>query len=919
MSLILKIDTILGPATKLSVEDPLLPTSLDGQEGVSVPFTYDLVLMRRLEGRDGGEVPIDKILGTSARIGLLSSTADPDNPTYTHRVGSFSQFVKTGLSAKRKLLVYKARLIPAVMLWGGGVTFRVFEKMNVVDIIREVLEGIRARNNDVRYDLSRLKKQDFPRLAYCVQFRESSFGFVCRLMAQHGISYFFDSGINTPHGNTGSGPAENDTLVLVGLTDAGAKPCASGKLDAKNVDIQGGDDIDNEKTIANFNRSYRSSQRAVSIGNFNPISPTDPLHAEKTIAPSHDVLRQADTSSAAASLLRREEFPAPVEIDPDAKKPDQFVTAYADETIRQEELDVFSVSGMVKNPSFVAGRTFLVEHDETLGQFDQRTFQLTMVKISAFENSYMNNIGLDDILLGLGLDVLNAATFNIGKSVDSDKLVDSTAAMVGGAWGNYLQNEQGVALAKWLYPGSPITKQMTDVLVLPALQGGLGQQWAALLLGNISSTIKDVFNAHKGDFTIQFGAVPWDQGLRVRPQVSAPRPVANGPQLATVVGPKGSKKGQIYADHQLGRVRVRFPWQLKVPPAQSGAAADEGKARFGTDRTTAWVPVSQAWAGTRFGTQFFPRIGDQVLVEHIDGDPERPIISGRVYHADSNYTHLPFSNKELAGQPVTTKTVVEAQGTDLTLSGIETRSTPKPDNGYDRYHLLRFDDRYNDEQLLLRSQGRMDVTAKCCSYDTTEGDRHDLVTSGKDADGKTIGGGSAFKTVGGESDEHIGKSRYEAVDADHQLTVKGDTQFNMKGDWVNVVGGNLSLNAATIVIEASQKLTLKVGGSTLVLNPCGVYLDGAMIYNQCGGPADTAADAHIKDVADATKADPGDDAYMRTKMAGGCGGSGGGGGGGGKRGEQTVPAQHGPECTQDPDHMICVPLPQLCTPDGTGR
>jgi len=92
-----------------------------------------------------------------------------------------------------------------------------------------------------------------------------------------------------------------------------------------------------------------------------------------------------------------------------------------------------------------------------------------------------------------------------------------------------------------------------------------------------------------------------------------------------------------------------------------------------------------------------------------------------------------------------------------------------------------------------------------------------------------------------------------------------------------------------------------------------------MIYNQCGGPADTAADAHIKDVADAAKADPGEPAYMRTPMAGGCGGGGGGGGGGGQRGEQTVPAQHGPECTQDPDHMICVPLPQLCTPDGTGR
>jgi hypothetical protein len=59
--------------------------------------------------------------------------------------------------------------------------------------------------------------------------------------------------------------------------------------------------------------------------------------------------------------------------------------------MRQEELEVFKVSGMVKNASFVAGRTFQVEHDETLGQFDQRTFQPTMVAISAFENSYMNS------------------------------------------------------------------------------------------------------------------------------------------------------------------------------------------------------------------------------------------------------------------------------------------------------------------------------------------------------------------------------------------------------------------------------------------------------------------------------------------------------------------------------------------------
>jgi type VI secretion system secreted protein VgrG len=936
MPKVLKIDTVLGPATQLNGEDPLLLTSVDGQEGISVPYTYDLVLMRRhVDDESDRKVDVTKLLGSSARIGLLSTDKDDEGKRkYVHRLGCFSQFEKVGLSKRLRLLIFKARLIPAVMYWGGGVTFRVFEKMNVVDIIKEVLEGIRAHSSDVRFDLSGLRHEEFPRLAYCVQFRESSFGFLCRLMMQHGISYFFDrewgQDDDDPNKAPGLRPAENDTLVLVGPRDSLALR-SSGTLNAKNVDIQGGEGIDDPDTIAAFTRSYRTSERDVSIGNYNPISPTKPLHAEKTIARAYDIIFQRE-GPPRESVLRREEFPAPADKDPDAmdvknKNPNdpaadenRFVKDYAEEAIRLEELDVFKVSGMVKNSNFVAGRTFQIDKDETLGHFDQREFMLTQVRINAYENSYMSSTLEDvgDFLEGIGAGILNAALFNIPQSLGSDKAVDATTAMVGGAWANYLQNEQAVALAKWLYPNSPMTHQMTELVVLPMLQGGLGQQWPTLLAGNISNTIKEIIKRNAGTFTIQFVAVPWDQGLFLRPQVCAPRPLASGPQLATVVGPKDSKKGDIYADHQLGRVRVRFPWHLKVP-AGSGPSSSPGSDwtdPFDNDRSTAWVPVSQAWSGTRHGIQFMPRIGDQVLVEYIDGDPERPIISGRVYHADNQVSNLPFLYRSLDRQQITTKSLFEAQGqTDITLSGIETRSTPKPDKGQERYHLLRFDDKYNDEQLLLRSQGRLDVTAKCSHYDTTEGNRHVLVSGGKNADGKPVGG-SAFTTVGGEYDEHIGKSRYEAVDADYQLTVKGDTQFALKGGWTTVVGGNLSLNAGTIVIEASQKLTLKVGGSTVVLNACGVYLDGAMIYNQCGGPADSAADAHMKDVADASKADPGEPAQLRTPMAGGCSG---GGGGGGKRGEHTVPAQHGPPCTQDPDHMICMPLPELCTADGDER
>ncbi|HET9395711.1 MAG TPA: contractile injection system protein, VgrG/Pvc8 family, partial [Nitrospiraceae bacterium] len=194
MSKVLTIDTILGKAERFDARDPLLLTSLDGWEGVSVPFVYDLVLARDTAlGEE--KVRIDRLLGSEARIGLLTGKDRDGKPKYLHRVGCFSHFEKIGLSKKQRRLVYKARLIPAVMLWGGGVTYRVFEKKNVVDIIKEVLSGIRAASVDVRFDADQLRTEDFPRLAYCVQFRESNFSFVCRLMAQYGISYFFDRGL----------------------------------------------------------------------------------------------------------------------------------------------------------------------------------------------------------------------------------------------------------------------------------------------------------------------------------------------------------------------------------------------------------------------------------------------------------------------------------------------------------------------------------------------------------------------------------------------------------------------------------------------------------------------------------------------------------------------------------------------------
>jgi hypothetical protein len=110
-------------------------------------------------------------------------------------------------------------------------------------------------------------------------------------------------------------------------------------------------------------------------------------------------------------------------------------------------------------------------------------------------------------------------------------------------------------------------------------------------------------------------------------------------------------KTDICADG-LGRVRVRFPWQRTVPMPNGLADDPERDATdpMNSDRRACWVPVSEGWSGRGFGTQFLPRIGQEVIVSFLDGDPERPIITGRRYNADSGHSNIPFSSGQVDGE-----------------------------------------------------------------------------------------------------------------------------------------------------------------------------------------------------------------------------------------------------------------------------
>src|SRR5262249_6294894 len=114
-------------------------------------------------------------------------------------------------------------------------------------------------------------------------------------------------------------------------------------------------------------------------------------------------------------------------------------------------------------------------------------------------------------------------------------------------------------------------------------------------------------------YSSHFSCIP--STVKFRPARSTPHPFVQGPQTAMVVGPSGE---EIYVD-KYGRVKVQFHWDR------------EGKR---DENSSCWIRVSSPWAGKNWGAISIPRIGQEVIVDFLEGDPDRPIITGRVYNAE---------------------------------------------------------------------------------------------------------------------------------------------------------------------------------------------------------------------------------------------------------------------------------------------
>ncbi len=173
--------------------------------------------------------------------------------------------------------------------------------------------------------------------------------------------------------------------------------------------------------------------------------------------------------------------------------------------------------------------------------------------------------------------------------------------------------------------------------------------------------------------------------VRLRPVRRTPRPVVQGPQTAIVVGPKKDDVNpeEIWTD-DFGRVLVRFHWERKSPDANEAKSEEQDNLQ-----KPCFLRVASLWAGKQWGIQFTPRIGQEVMVEFLEGDPDRPIVTGRLYN---NLNMPPYNNKK------------------KTQSGIKTHSMTG--GGPDNFNELRFDDTKGKEELFIQAEKNKTVNVK---------------------------------------------------------------------------------------------------------------------------------------------------------------------------------------------------------------
>ncbi len=263
-------------------------------------------------------------------------------------------------------------------------------------------------------------------------------------------------------------------------------------------------------------------------------------------------------------------------------------------------------------------------------------------------------------------------------------------------------------------------------------------------------------------YRVQLHSIPGDTPFRLQQQT--PRPLIRGPQTARVVG----KSGDEVTTDEYGRIKVRFHWD------RSDTQDDE---------RTCWIRVAQTWAGASWGTMFIPRVGQEVVVEFLEGNPDRPLITGVVYNANNRVPHKLPDNK--------------------TVSTIMSNSS----TGGNGFNEFRFEDKAGSEEVYMHAERDWRREVKHDEIGKVDNDRTITITSGNDS--LTVSSGNHSITVSS------GKS---------EVTAAQSITLSVGANSVKIDTGGVTINGMKIEVQSTATMSLDAGaslsltGATISLN-----------------------------------------------------------------------------------------------------
>jgi len=707
---------------------------MQGFEHLGALFEYSVDLVGALEGGllaglKGGEPPhvdLHDLVGTEA---CVTMDWGEQKRYFSGYITSFRRGPRRG-----KFVTYTATLRPWLWFATRNKDSRIFQSKNVKDVVTKVLDPY---NGDIKWKLD--DESVYPELDYCVQYNETDFAFVSRLLEEAGIYYFFEH------------DEGKHTLVLTdALSQHDERPSGN--------PISWSNQMKEEATMTDWEHRQEVRSVKATVLDRDYLAPTTEIKADKSAA---------DPIGTKVGKMEWFEYPGRVvhnaaDADPDSHASDN-VKQRA--TVAMQELASLYdfATGTTNAADIGVGMTFeLKEHP------DDKENAKYLAVASNFKLEFADHEAIEDLKLGH----------------DAEHVVCHLLVMKSGDGGPSLAGA---------------------VSALAGLGGGGGSAPAAY-----------------------------------RPERSTPKPVMYGPQTATVVGPSGN---EIETDKH-GRIKVQFHWDR------------EGKKN---ENSSCWVRVSQPWAGNGFGFIALPRIGHEVVVSFLDGDPDRPLVTGSVYNGDN----VPIY--KLPDQ--------------ATVTGLKTRSSKGGDDT--TANELRFDDKKGSEYLWFQAEQDYYRLVKKNAFDLVQEEEKVKVVKSR----REVMGENWYMDIGKDVMHHIGKDLHVNVEADIFYTGGATCQVKLAKDMSVSVGGELGVQlggktalkskedinvqsetgkitfktatgdfaveamsvkikgTSSIALECPGGISLMVGGSIVNVSSAGVDIVGPMVKINSGGSGSSAGSA----------------------------------------------------------------------------